>query len=82
MTHGESQLRQELIKAIYSDRLLGQDFDQAKHTVKLVLETIKSGEYFVHTGTIREIQETDWLDYGDDYVSYTVYVEDVSEEDE
>jgi len=72
---GESQLRTELTRVLYSDRLLGQDMDQTNYTVDLVVDVLKSGRYFVYNESIREIQEADWQDYGDGWKSYTTYVE-------
>lgn len=72
---GERQLRKELTRVLYSDRLLGQDMDQTNYTVDLVIDTLKSGQYFVYNESIREIQEVDFLDYNDGGLSYTTYVE-------
>ena len=68
MTKGELQLRQELDRGL----LNGADLDG-------LIKIIKEGEYFIHEGQIRELQDTDWEDWEDGSEQFDVWVEDLEE---
>lgn len=84
--NAEEQLKQDIWKAVYSDRLLGMDRDAAVRTAELVIKVLKDVPdtqvgWFIRKGKIQIVEEYDWEDYADGSEEFTVWVEQEPDEE-
>lgn len=78
-TPAEEQLKYDIWKAVYSDRLLGLRQDNAVRTAELVIETLKAMPdtqegWFIQRDSVRIVEDYEFVDYSNDNTGYTVWV--------
>jgi hypothetical protein len=61
------------------DKLHARLFNAGLHPVDidLVISVLQSDDYFVYNGVVREVEETEWVDYADGSTQFIVWAESV-----
>jgi hypothetical protein len=61
------------------EKLHARLFNAGLHPVDidLVISVLRSDDYFVYNGVVREVEEIDWIEYADGATQYTVWTESV-----
>lgn len=71
MSEAEEKFRAVVEQALCDTGVTGHVIEDY---VDSIVGSLKLDDWFIRDGHIQEIQETDWLDYGDDWTLYNVWV--------